>query len=176
MWLSSEQAQAIVAHVRTDAPREACGVILGRQGEQAREVIPIANIADDPIRTYHMDDVALLKAFTGAEARGLEVVGFYHSHPAGEPIPSRTDIAQATYPDTPYLIVGLKGGTKLAAWTMRAGHVDSVPVHIGDAPPPAPISAAGTGAQKTAIVMSAIIAFILLIVVSLSLLPPAPAH
>jgi hypothetical protein len=122
-----------------------------------------------------MDDVALLKAFTGAEARGMDVIGFYHSHPAGEPIPSRTDIAQATYPDTPYLIVGLKGVAKLAAWTMRAGQVDEVPLHVGNEPP-LQTGVANTGAQKTAILISVAIAFILVIVVSLSLLPPPPAH
>jgi proteasome lid subunit RPN8/RPN11 len=175
MWLSPGQAQAIVAHARKDAPCEACGVIVGRQNERASDIIPIANVADDPIHAYHMEDVALLKAFTGAEARGLEVIGFYHSHPAGEPIPSRTDIAQATYPDTPYLIVGLKGGAKLAAWTMRAGQVDEAPLHIGNEPQMR-TGAANTGAQKTAILISAVIAFILVIVVSLSLLPPAPAH
>jgi proteasome lid subunit RPN8/RPN11 len=174
MWLSPEQAQAIVAHAREDAPREACGLIAGR-GDRASEIIPVANIADDPVHAYHMDEIALVKAFTSIEARGLEVVGFYHSHPAGEPIPSRTDIAQATYPDTPYLIVGLKGGAKLAAWTMRAGQVDEVPLHVGTEPP-AGTDAASSGAQKTAILLSAVIAFILLIVVSLSLLPPAPAH
>jgi proteasome lid subunit RPN8/RPN11 len=177
MWLSPEQARAIVDHARADAPNEACGLIAGRgQSERASEIIPIANIAADAVHQYHMDDVALVKAFMSLEARGLEVIGFYHSHPAGEPIPSRTDIAQATYPDTPYLIGGLKGGAKLATWTMRAGQVDEVPLHIGDESPPVPVNAASSGAQKTAILVSAVIAFILLIVVSLSLLPPAPAH
>ena len=176
LWLSAEQAQAIIAHARKDAPREACGLIAGRNGERAREIIPLANSADDPVHQYHMDDVALVKAFVSVEARGLEVVGFYHSHPEGEPIPSRTDIQQATYPDTPYLIVGLRGGAKLAAWRMRAGQVDEVPLHIGNEHPPEQTNAASSGAQKTAILISAVIAFILLIVVSLSLLPPAPAH
>jgi hypothetical protein len=90
----------------------------------------------------------------------------------GEPIPSPADVKQATYPDTPYLIVGLKGGSaKLAAWTMRYGQVTPVTLHIGDEPPPTePLSSA----QKIAILASAGIALILMIVIALSLLPPAP--
>jgi proteasome lid subunit RPN8/RPN11 len=172
MWLTDAQAQAIIQHARVDAPNEACGLLVGRQN-RVSEIIHIPNNAADPQHHYHMDEKALVTALSRLETRGLELLGIYHSHPAGDPIPSQTDIRQATYSDTPYLIIGLKNGTaSLAAWKMRAGQVDAVPLHIGDMPPPE--TPALSSAQKTAILLSALIAFALLIVVSLSLLPPAP--
>lgn len=171
MRLSEAQAQQIVAHARADAPREACGIIAGR-GETASEIIPIPNAAADPLHTYYMDERRLAEALISLEQRKLELVGFYHSHPNGEPLPSPTDTRQATYPDTPYLIVGLKGEAKLAAWLLRRGQVTPVTLYIGSLPPAeAPQT---TPTQRAAVIISALIALAVLIVVSLTLLPPAP--
>lgn len=172
MWLTREQAQTIIDQARAAAPNEACGVIAGR-GARAVEIIPIPNTAADPQRNYRMDERRLVETLAGLEPRGMELVGFYHSHPNSDPIPSPTDVRQATYPDTPYLIVGLKGGeARLSAWSMRYGQVTPVTVHVGDEPPPAARTL--SSAQKIAILVSAVIALILMIVLSLSLLPPAP--
>ncbi len=174
IWLTPEHAQALIDHARAEAPREACGLIAGR-GQRAAEIIPVANAAADPIHAYSMDEQAFAAALMGLESRGLELIGFYHSHPQSEPIPSATDIRQAHYPDTPYLIVGLKGGhADIAGWLMRYGQVSPVTIHVGSEPPPAPLKPTFSQAQKTAILMGALIAFALMIVVSLSLLPPAP--
>ncbi|MEO8395776.1 MAG: M67 family metallopeptidase [Chloroflexota bacterium] len=172
MWLTPEQAQTLIAHAHAEAPNEACGIIAGR-GERAVEITPIPNAAADPQHSYYMDERRLVETLSSLSARHLDLIGFYHCHPQTDPIPSTTDIKQASYPDTPYLIVGLKGTeARLAAWTMRFGQVSEVPLHIGlQAPLPTP---ALSPAQKIAILLSALIAFILLIVLSLSLLPPAP--
>jgi len=42
-----------------------------------------------------------------ARCRGLDVVGFYHSHPRSAALPSETDLAEANYPHHLVLIVGL---------------------------------------------------------------------
>lgn len=171
MWLTDAQVQGIIDHARADAPNEACGLIIGRQN-RVTEIIRIPNSATDPLHQYRMDEKALVTALSSLETQGLALFGIYHSHPAGDAIPSQTDIRQATYPDTPYLIIGLKYGTaSLAVWKMRRGQVDAVPLHIGETPPE---TTTLTTPQKTAILLSALIAFTLLIVVSLSLLPPAP--
>lgn len=172
LWLSREQSRVIVEHIRAEAPREACGIIAGR-GTRAQLIIPIPNMAAEPLHTYHMDERRLAETLAGLDSSGLELVGLYHSHPSSEPIPSPTDIQQASYPDTPYLIVGMKGGEpKLAAWSIRYGQVTPVVLHVGDEPPPE--TPALSNAQKTAILVSAGIALILMIVIALSLLPPAP--
>lgn len=172
MWLTDGQARAIVDHARAEAPNEACGVIAGHRG-RADEIIPIPNVAADPLHAYHMDEQSLVTALISLEKRGLELVGLYHSHPKSDPIPSPTDVRQATYPDTPYLIVSLKGGeARLSAWSMRYSQVTPVALHVGEEPPPETRSL--STAQKIAILVSALIAFILMLVLSLSLLPPAP--
>ncbi|MEP7290394.1 MAG: M67 family metallopeptidase [Chloroflexota bacterium] len=172
MWLSESQAQQIIAHARADAPCEACGIIAGRN-QCAAEIIPIVNTASDPLHSYIMDERALVAALSSFERCGLELLGFYHSHPNNDPIPSRADIQQASYPDTPYLIVGLKGGTaRLAAWAMHAGQVSEVMLQMGCDAPAQPSSL--SNAEKAAVLLGALIALALLIVVSLTLLPPAP--
>ncbi len=175
LWLTPDQAKTIAAHARAEQPREACGLIAGK-GERAIEIIAIPNVARDPQHTYYMDERSLAAALTSLDTRGLELIGLYHSHPTSNPIPSPTDIRQASYPDTPYLIVGLKSGQpQLAAWSIRAGQVSEVTLHISSEPPTSP-RVSLSKAQKAAILLSALIAVALMIVVSLSLLPPAPAH
>ncbi|MFN8560671.1 MAG: hypothetical protein U0703_03335 [Anaerolineae bacterium] len=67
----------------------------------------------------------------------------------------------------------MKGGeARLSAWSMRYGQVTPVTVHVGDEQPPETRTL--STAQKIAILVSAVIALILMIVLSLSLLPPAP--
>jgi proteasome lid subunit RPN8/RPN11 len=173
IWLSEEHARQIVQHAQAERPREACGII-GGIGERAHHVIPVANLASDPQHEYRLDDQALAGAMRGLNRQGLSIIAFYHSHPSGDPIPSPVDIAQAAYPDTPYLIVGLRQGEpKLAGWNIKYGEVMPVELHIGTQPPPLsddPLS----GAQKAAIVLSALIAFVFMLILSVTLLPPAP--
>lgn len=175
LWLQPGQADQLIAQAFADFPRETCGLIGGiRRGkiDQASEIIPIQNTAPDPIHAYHMDERALAAALTGLEKRGLTLVGIYHSHPQGDPVPSSQDIREAAYPDTAYLIIGMKGDTpQLAAWTINYGAVERVELHTAANPPPHPTS---TRAANAAILIAGLIGFIFLIVTSLSLLPPAP--
>ncbi len=173
LWLTDEQARAIVHHALADVPCEACGLIAGH-GYRAEAIIPAANAAADPLHHYEIEHRALVQAMFEIEHSSLSLIGIYHSHPNGDPIPSQTDIAQAAYPDVVYLIVGLRGGEpRLSGWRIRRHEVESVPLHIGASPPPQE-SLPLTNTQKTAILISVIIAFVFMMVVSLSLLPPAP--
>lgn len=173
LWLTDEQAQAIVHHVRGELPQEACGLLAGRAGRIER-IIPAANAATDPLRYYKIDDKALVQAMFEIERSGLTLAGIYHSHPNSDPIPSQTDIAQAAYPDVVYLIVGLRAGTpRLSGWYIRRHEVEPVRLHIGASPPEQQPSTLSKS-HKAAILISMIVAFVFMIVLSLSLLPPAP--
>ena len=72
--------------------------------DEVVEAVRAANLSDDPNK-YSLDPKAHIDARRSARVRGLEVVGFYHSHPHSEPEPSITDLAEATYPGFLYLIV-----------------------------------------------------------------------
>jgi desampylase len=173
LWLSSEQARAIARHALEDAPREACGII-GGSDHRVTVIVPVANIAPDPVTTYRLDDTVLGRTLMQFHAQGLSLIGFYHSHPDGAPVPSRTDIRLASYPDTAYLIVGIGSGTpEFAGWEINAGEAYALPLHIGENPPSSdngPLSRA----QKVAIIIGALVAFAIMLIISLSLLPPAP--
>ena len=56
----------------------------------------IANQAQSPVK-FKMDPVEQIRAFDWMEANGLELVGIFHSHPAGPETASPTDIAEAAY-------------------------------------------------------------------------------
>ena len=158
LWLKPEQAQELATYARKAQPNECCGVILGTKNA-VEQVIPLPNVASEPKYNYHIDEKALLKVLYEAERSQQEIVGFYHSHPRTEPIPSATDTKLATYPDTAYVIVGLwNGEARLAAWSIKRNQVAPIKLIIS-ADKPVIESAQLTIVQKRAIIASAIIAF-----------------
>ena len=104
--IAAEAAAALVTHALAAAPDECCGVLLGREGE-ILEAVPAGNIADEPRSRFLIDPKAHIDARRTARARGLEVVGFYHSHPSSPATPSARDVAEFTYPGSLYAIVSL---------------------------------------------------------------------
>jgi [CysO sulfur-carrier protein]-S-L-cysteine hydrolase len=174
--LTDEQVKQIVDHVRSEVPREACGLIAGRGGV-AVVTTPMSNVATDPVHHYEMDNDALSRQLPAFTKQGLELIGIYHSHPRTEPFPSPEDVQNAFYPNTAYLIISLKGkAPHLAAWLIERGRVEPLELFIGEVPPPttAPTSEPLSYEQKFAVILSALLAFALLIILSFSLLPPAP--
>jgi desampylase len=108
MRVSRVALDAIVAHAREAAPAECCGLLLGT-ASAIEEAARTGNIADDPLTRFVVDPKDHIDARRDARQRGLEVVGFYHSHPRSPATPSETDVAEAAYPGQLYLIVSLCG-------------------------------------------------------------------
>ena len=77
------------------APAECCGLLLG-QGNRISTVSPAANVAEDPLRHFEIDPAALFAAHRAARSGGEEIIGYYHSHPSGHPVPSATDCQHAS--------------------------------------------------------------------------------
>ena len=95
----------IVAHARAAKPAECCGLLVG-SASSVTEAVPARNLADLPTR-FLIDPQDHINAIRHARDRGLEVLGFYHSHPHSPPVPSETDRAEAGYPEHLYLIASL---------------------------------------------------------------------
>ncbi|MBC8098053.1 MAG: M67 family metallopeptidase [Armatimonadetes bacterium] len=175
LWLTDEQAAQIAADARAAAPHEVCGLLAGRDGQVLR-VIPVPNTAADRTRHYVMDATGLSQHLPRLAKDGLELLAFYHSHPKHDPIPSPTDVAQAHYPATAQLIVSLKhSAASFGAWQIAYGAVSPVALHIRALPPThvaddPPLSTA----QRSAVLISALLAFTVLVTAALALLPPAP--
>lgn len=85
----------VLAEAARAAPREACGLLLGRAGRVLRAQ-PAANVHPDPLRHFEIDPAALIAAHRAAREGGEELLGYYHSHPAGHPLPSATDCEHAS--------------------------------------------------------------------------------
>jgi proteasome lid subunit RPN8/RPN11 len=93
---------AMLAHVQVLWPEEACGILAG-QGAVVRQVYFVENIRHSPV-AYEMDGPEQVRVMLEIETRNLELVGIFHSHPHGPPIPSATDIELAYYPEAVYVI------------------------------------------------------------------------
>ena len=111
----------VIDHAQNGAPEEICGVLEGGYGQDSdHSMIETAhravNVADHPRTEYALDPEEALVLFDEIEDRGNEVVGFYHSHPAGPPHPSATDEARATWTDRSYVIVDLSGTPFVGSW------------------------------------------------------------
>ncbi|MCU4751014.1 M67 family metallopeptidase [Halobacteria archaeon AArc-curdl1] len=100
--------KALVEAARDAGPEECCGVLGGAFDPQRSRVTswyPAANAADQPRERYLIDPTVQLEIFERLEDSGEDIVGFYHSHPRGPPVPSQTDVDAAAWPDRSYVIV-----------------------------------------------------------------------
>lgn len=101
------------------APREACGLLLGR-GREVERVAPAVNADPSPTR-YTIAAEDHFAALRAARRDGLEVIGAWHSHPGSTPEPSPTDTAEAA-PAFLYVIVGLAPQPAVAVWQLVNGN------------------------------------------------------
>jgi proteasome lid subunit RPN8/RPN11 len=95
----------VLAHARDAAPRECCGVLLGVDGRVTAHA-RARNLAEGTTR-FELDPQDHIRAMREARARGLDVVGFYHSHPRSKAWPSPTDVAECGYAGVLHLIAGV---------------------------------------------------------------------
>jgi desampylase len=97
--------RSVAAHARDAWPQECCGLLLGTT--RSIEAAYRARNDHEERRTRYLvrpeDHFAAIRV---ARARTLEIVGAYHSHPAGRPRPSATDRDEAHAGGFIYLIAG----------------------------------------------------------------------
>ncbi len=110
--------EEMLSHARAEMPNEACGVLAGLNGRAVR-VYPMRNAERSPV-VYRFDEKEQLQVFNDVEAKGWDLMAFFHSHTHTEAYPSPTDRADAhwtdpatgekvpAYPGTRYLIISLQ--------------------------------------------------------------------
>ena len=110
----------VIAHALEDAPNECCGMIASRGGE-AVTVHRARNAAASPLR-YEIDGMEQYELQTAIEDAGMDLGAIYHSHTRSDPYPSQTDINLAFYPESLYVIVGVKDpeSDDVRAWEIDA--------------------------------------------------------
>ena len=121
LTLGRDHWQEMLEHVDTHAPLEACGLLAGK-GNRVERVLPVRNRAQSPVR-FVMDPYEQLKAFEWIDSIGLDLLGIFHSHPAGPEIASVTDIAEAAY-DVVHLIWSRPEGQG-GQWLARAFRIEN---------------------------------------------------
>ena len=97
--ISFEARQSIAGCAVAALPEESCGVLVGRDGEGAEIVAAwgVSNRAsEDRTRRFALAPADLYGQTVRARNRGLDVIGFFHSHTVGEAQPSPSDIRDAS--------------------------------------------------------------------------------
>jgi len=114
---------ALVAHSQAEAPNEACGLVLLRDGV-AERYEPGQNAAASPYRfELEFDNPEIWYA----EDDGYELAVF-HSHISAPAHPSRTDVENiGLWEGKPYLVYSLQKDD-LAAFRIEDGRIVSLPV------------------------------------------------
>jgi proteasome lid subunit RPN8/RPN11 len=141
-------AREIRAHGAETYPHECCGALLGVDGEKSREVRALYKLvnrrADSPHNRFSVTSDDVRDADKAALKTGLEVIGWYHSHPDHPALPSEFDREHA-WPWYSYIIVSVmsgKAGT-VASWRLADDRMRFEPEKI---------SPDSTAAQKLSVV------------------------
>ena len=112
---------AIRAHGREAFPHECCGALLGRDGV-VHEAFALPNTTEEgPRRRFLVRPDDYRAAEQRARDAGLELLGFYHSHPDHPAKPSQYDLDHA-WPSFSYVIVSVMAGadSALTSWQLKA--------------------------------------------------------
>lgn len=114
----------LLAHAEAERPLECCGILAGAAGIVTKR-FPIRNDLASPTE-YLTNARDLLDAMRTMRGEGLETMAIYHSHPAGDAVPSRTDLERNTWGESVvHLIVGKDA---IRAWWLLADRFDEAPI------------------------------------------------
>jgi proteasome lid subunit RPN8/RPN11 len=130
LLISTGLAERIRKHGAESYPHECCGALLGRDAglggdrKSLREVLdclPLVNRRDDsPNNRFSIAPTDVIEADRVAQARGMDLVGWYHSHPDHPPKPSEYDRNHA-WPWFSYIIVSVRAGVpaEMTSWRLN---------------------------------------------------------
>ena len=132
MILPRALRQRLMKHAREAHPRECCGLLVGH-GRDVNYAVAMPNLDRHPARfrvsdAAHIDLRRVLRSFLPP----LQIVGVYHSHPAGPARLSETDLREAHYPAWIHLVIGLSPRrAEIRAFVVRNQSSVPVPVRWG---------------------------------------------
>jgi proteasome lid subunit RPN8/RPN11 len=112
--LNEQVYDAIRRHGEETYPHECCGVLLGKSANGVNAVedaIRAGNTRTDSAHNrYNIAPQELVKIQRQGRERGLDIVGFYHSHPDHPAQWSKTDFAEAHWLGCSYVITAVENG------------------------------------------------------------------
>ena len=92
--LAADVIRAMREHAEASTPEECVGALLGR-GAEVQVALALRNSAPERSRSFELTAAEYLRAEREAEQRGLDVLGFFHSHPDGSAVASVRDLEHA---------------------------------------------------------------------------------
>lgn len=146
--ISAELAEQIRAHGVATYPHECCGALLGRDSElirnrkdtpnpieTPREVLKLFQLVnrrdDSPRNRFMVTANDVLSADVAARNQGLQIIGWYHSHPDHPAQPSKYDRDHA-WPWYSYVIVSVQQGVAqdMTSWRLNDDRGEFAPEAI----------------------------------------------
>ncbi|MEM6529880.1 MAG: M67 family metallopeptidase [Chloroflexota bacterium] len=112
--ITPELHERMVNHLRGAYPNEGGGLLIGTVNGDTitiRDIAEAENTFPDEEQFHRMGLAPdfWMKVEDAADERGLQIVGFYHSHPDVAANPSEYDLSHA-FPNLAYIIVSVKQG------------------------------------------------------------------
>jgi proteasome lid subunit RPN8/RPN11 len=105
---------AMRRHGEETYPHECCGVLLGVMDADERQVRALERAGNTRLDSLHnrysIDPRELVRIQRQARERGLDIIGFYHSHPDHPAKWSPTDFAEAHWIGCSYVITSVDKG------------------------------------------------------------------
>ncbi len=124
--LSAALQQQIFAEMEAAYPNEGGGFLLGSASADSIEVVDTVHVAnqfesEEQYHRYAMTPLDWAKLEDEADARGLTLVGYYHSHPDHPAIPSVFDRDHAL-PNFTYIITSVQQAkaVDMRVWRLRS--------------------------------------------------------
>lgn len=112
-------------HGEETFPNECCGFMLGKMNGQDRRVAELLRADNDreDEEQYHRFLITpedYMESDKMARGKGLDIIGFYHSHPNAPARPSQYDLDHA-WPFYSYVIVSIKEKVSdlMTSWILR---------------------------------------------------------
>lgn len=123
--IDKNHLELIKAYGEEAFPYECCGFLLGKQMDGDKEVLstlPAANSGEVKERHHRflITPEQFLQGEKFAKERNMDIIGFYHSHPNAEAIPSKFDLEHG-WPWYSYVIVSVKNNEaqEVTSWVLE---------------------------------------------------------
>lgn len=111
--IAIEPWKTMVRHAEKIYPNECCGAMLGRLDDRSKlvtEAVPMENAyVGQQAERYELRPEDLLEADRQARARGLDLIGIFHSHPDCEAYFSATDLKNSC-PWYSFVVLSIQNG------------------------------------------------------------------
>ena len=134
MRILRQVLESVALHARDSVPCECCGILLARDRDNVIcHSLRAENVEKKkPELRYVLGHKAHLKAVEMEINSGIQIVGYYHSHPGGGAKPSPLDAEKAVESVTYLITANSNGLVDNTLWKLKNDHFVPVTMEICD--------------------------------------------